>query len=244
MAEGMTVKEMILDTNARVIKLDEKLDTVIVEHVERFGRIEARVFSQETKFDIYIRDRTALIGLGSSVVASIIVLYVAMFMPGCVKVPSPITDLTPTAVPVETATLTATTVPTWTPTPEPTSTATATDTPTPDWAATPTMITPTGSIIEVTPIGGSWSTAIPKIELLHAVYAPRARQNVRLGPGVDYPVKYRLSGGQTVQVYAWLSDLPFEAWLCLDKPVDGEVLCNEAIALVLEGKEFGEIDYD
>jgi len=112
---------------------------------------------------------------------------------------------------------------------------------------TPTPITPTASIIEVTPIGGGWGVPFGKIETVTGIYTVGVNvQNVRWGPGMDYSRRYTLGYGQTVPFYAWVSSLPFEAWLCLDQPLGPGigVLCTEAIALVYDGDEFGEVVFD
>lgn len=106
--------------------------------------------------------------------------------------------------------------------------------------ATPTQVVGTPSIIEVTPLGGTpWGTPQIKVEAMSGTYTPYNTQNVRYGPGIDYAIRYRLAAGKTVQVFAWLSSLPDEAWLCLD----GD-LCNEALALVYNKKELGNLIYD
>ena len=70
-------------------------------------------------------------------------------------------------------------------------------------------------------------------------------QNVRYGPRIDYPVRYRHASGNRVRVYAWVSNLPDDAWLCIDLPInDGEVLCSEAVALVYAGKELGLLELE
>jgi hypothetical protein len=153
--------------------------------------------------------------------------------------------ITPKPIAVSTPIPTDTPTPTADPTPAPEPPATdapvPTVEPTPDMSATPTQITP-GAIVEVTPLGEGyrWGTAIPKIQSLDAWYVPSARQNVRLGPGVTYPVKYRLSAGQKVQVYAEILEMPVEAWLCLDV---GR-LCDEAIAYVWDKAFMGELIYE
>jgi hypothetical protein len=115
----------------------------------------------------------------------------------------------------------------------------------PTYEPTPTPIE-TLTIIEVTPLGGDWGWANAKIETRTGLYTPYNTQNVRYGPGMDYTIRYRLSAGQTVPFYAWVSELPFEAWLCLDEPVsDGiGVLCSEAVALTVDHVEYGRVVFD
>lgn len=147
----------------------------------------------------------------------------AATMPIWTEMPTPSTIIT--SLPMLTVTNTQE-APTQTPTPA------ADETPTPTGTATP-------SIYEVTPLGGiSQKTSQPKLEALEATYAPYNTQNVRYGPGLDYAVRYRLAAGKTVRVYAWISNLPDEAWLCLDEAM----LCDEAIVLILNHREYGELN--
>ena len=167
------------------------------------------------------------------------VLALALVLAGCTPIPGSYTPPAPSASPAPTSQATDTPTPTSTATltPTPTVTATVTPTPTIDWSATPTPIgnsTAAPWIIEATAIGGEWwATPIPKIEDLAGTYTPHALQNVRWCPAIDCSRRYQLSAGQTVAVVAWVSDLPYEAWLCLSEA------CDEAIALVYGSVEYG-----
>lgn len=125
--------------------------------------------------------------------------------------------------------------------PEPIVTTTLTNTPTP--TAYPTQYptawptgtpTPTPSIIEI--------TAIPEWELVRGMYTPSVRQFVRLGPGTEYPVLYRIEAGKSVPVLAQKNKLPYESWLCLKFGVD--VFCDEFVALVYDRRFLGVLDED
>lgn len=130
---------------------------------------------------------------------------------------------------------------------EPTATADKPPTfiPMPTYEPTPTQIE-TQTIIEVTPLGGDYGWSFGKIESATGTYTPYNTQNVRWGPGLDYARRYTLSAGQTVRFYAWVSSLPFEAWLCLDAPLGEGIgnLCSEAVAMVYDMDEFGEVVFD
>lgn len=168
----------------------------------------------------------------------------------------PVATLEPTIVAPTVVQETYTPVPDFTPTLTSTSTQAPTETavnppttptyiPMPTYEPTPTPIQ-TQTIIEVTPLGGALGYGYGKIEDLRGTYRPYNTQNVRWGPGLDYDRRYVLSAGQTVPFYAWVSELPFEAWLCLDESLGPGigVLCTEAVALVIDNKEYGKVVFD
>ena len=167
----------------------------------------------------------------------------------CVSCSSPNGTQEPTHVaPPDTPTVTTTVAPsaTFTPTLVPTATQAPSETPTNIVDPTPTPIQ-TQTIEEVTPIAGQYGWGYGKIESETGTYTVGvAVQNVRWGPGMDYPRRYTLEYGDTVRFYAWVSSLPFEAWLCLDPPISAGIgtLCSEAIAMVYEMDEFGEVVFD
>lgn len=86
-----------------------------------------------------------------------------------------------------------------------------------------------------------WVTPEPKIERMDGWYTPYTDMNVRWGPRIDAVRRYEIPARGTVRVYAWLSSLPIEAWLCLDPPIGDDYLCTEAVALVYGGKEWGDL---
>jgi len=242
--------ELQKETRAAVQLLDEKLDAVKIDYGSRLTAVEAEVsmYREDRKdikasighWELYKEDRKWAYGVAATVIGAVIVLYVTALLPGCAELPAEVSTSTPTAVPVETAEPDDTPTPTATPTIASTPEPTATYTPTFDLSATPTMITPTGSIIEVTPLGGGheWATPRPKQESVTGTYTARAYQNVRLGPGTSYPVKYRLSAGQTVDVVGMIVQSPIEVWLCLAEQ------CDEALAWVWQGDELGKLEVE
>jgi hypothetical protein len=217
-ASGLTVKEMVLETREVVQGLDEKLDTVIVDY-------GTRLTAAETKLNLYVDDRK----WGITIVVGLVGLWISAMvavLSGCTRTPPVIVTPIPTPVQTETAIPTATPSLTWTPTLEPTPTAT----PAPSWSATPTQITQTPAIIEITPPGGERKVT--------GTYTTLANQRTRACPGIECDVVRTISAGQTLRFYDWRSWLPLEAWICIN------AVCKEWMASTWDGKEMGEITFD
>lgn len=186
---------------------------------------EIELLKQRNRFE----DRLAniAVGVGSALLVFLLTNGCSQIMDTSTPAGLPATEIAPS--------------PTWmvVVTPEPTPTSTVTVTP---------SLTPSPSIFEVTPLGGQWwknTPSPPKPESIRGTFTPYVPMKVRWGAGIHFPLRYCcLEVGKAVRVYAWVSDLPVEAWLCMDEPVDGEVLCLKTVALVYEGIERGLLEVE
>jgi len=182
-------------------------------------------------------------------------LLITVALSGCVVTPPGITRtaLTPSAtlaetgtdVPSPTATARLVTTHAVTGTTALTSTAEQAPTSTVDWSATPTRITLTASIIEVTQIGGYPTQAAgQKMQDIEGEYLPFGVLNVRSCAEVSAACRVlgQLSGSVSVQVYGMIVGYPQgDVWLCIDGPPAPYVSsdCNLVVAYIIARREFG-----
>jgi hypothetical protein len=238
---GMTQKELLLETRSMVFKLDEKLDTVIVGHGERLVKLEEEGCALRDDFQ---RARSWATGIIAGLCGSWILAMLAT-LSGCMEtsqitstlIPSP--EYAPTSTDEPTDTITPTIMPTVTPTRE------YIQTPTPTIA----VPTPTPWIIEVTPIGGmQWPPSADYWQALPdgVKFITLGTVNVRDCPSTACAIVERYGIGVSVNVYAiWHRYGKSEKWLCLtpDLPYDKETACPRAMAWVYNDQELGRIDW-
>lgn len=238
---GMTQKELLLETRSMVFKLDEKLDTVIVGHGERIVRLEE---DTSTLSETYYQDRKWAAGIIAGLCGSWILAMLAT-LSGCVETPTvtstliPSPEYAPTYTVEPTNTITPTVIPTVTPAHEYTKTP------------TPTIAVPTQTpwIIEVTPIGGmQWPPSADYWQALPAgvSFVTAGTVNVRDCPSTGCTIIERYGVGVRVDVYAiWHIYNSSEKWLCLtpDLQYDKETACFRAMAWVYRDRELGRLEW-
>ena len=172
-------------------------------------------------------------------------LLVVAPLSGCVVALPGVTQTV--APPSATLTVTGTDTPSPSATASPEPTWTATTIPTPDLSATPTRITLTPAIIEVTPLGGYPTHPDGQDWIdIEGEYMPFGTLNVRACPAVSVGcgVLGKLSGNVVVQVYGLIAVYPpGDVWLCLDGPPAPYVSsqCDRVVAYIIAGKEYGNL---
>jgi len=126
-----------------------------------------------------------------------------------------------------------------------------TPTPTHDFGATPTQVTWTPGIVEITPLGGQPTapSAGQKMHDLAGEFMPFGALNIRVCADVSSGCAAvgQLSGQVAVRVYGQIVVYPRgDLWLCIDAPPAQYVStqCDRVVAYVIAGNEYGNLVLD
>jgi len=231
---GFSTKELIGKVWDIVDNLDQKVDKVIDDHNKRISTLEGQ-------FNVYQSDRKWALGIVALMVAAMIAT-ITTTLQGC-SVPQPTDDTVAMLTPVPVSTPTMIPSPTCTQTPQPQEPETEQPTVEEFPFYTPTPITPTAPIIEVTPIGGQTSNwQILPSGTTFVVTASILK--VRKCPSTDCELLDRYGTGKEVDVIARLqTKTSTDQWMCLIDlvTIDNVVTCRKAIAYIYNDQQLGKI---